>query len=453
MSRDIERASAIVVGAGIAGLTAAYRLRESGFAVTVLEAKHLPGGRMADEMRGSLYAFTGATVLFPFYRDMWTLIDELGLKDSIFPVPALGQGLADNGRDVYPVNFNETLGMLSQRELSWRSRFRLASLIPDLLAARRHVDPCLLHTAAALDDQSMSEYLTRKVGRDFVEHIVAPVYRTLWGWNIENISRAYFLSIYAHVRGRPSYRLKGGLGLLTRELAQRVPVQYNTRVRAIRRAGSDLKRVVEYSSPMGEGELRTDLVVCAVEGQNVNNIVAEQAPYEREFFSPGVPFAQFAMVIYVVKQLRNEQAIRTFFTRNHRNPISFLFTHPGNPSIPGDPPRLWVVVGTDRAPHYIGSDGGNFESSVRHFVREKYPLRDEDIVEIHEMLKDYTIAEFPPGQLRRVRQFLASQEAGPKNIYYTGEYLSNATTGGACASGNRTARQIVADWSGTGQLA
>jgi oxygen-dependent protoporphyrinogen oxidase len=140
--------SVIVVGAGIAGLTAAYRLQQAGFVVTVLEAKQLPGGRMADEMRGSLYAFTGATGLFAFYRDMWSLIDELGLKDKLLAVPALGQGVADNGREVYPMNFNKTLGMLSHRALSWRSRLRLVRLVPDVLAARRDVDPCLLHTAA-----------------------------------------------------------------------------------------------------------------------------------------------------------------------------------------------------------------------------------------------------------------------------------------------------------------
>ena len=40
--------SAVVVGGGIAGLSAAYELQESGFKVTVLEEKHLPGGRMAE---------------------------------------------------------------------------------------------------------------------------------------------------------------------------------------------------------------------------------------------------------------------------------------------------------------------------------------------------------------------------------------------------------------------
>ena len=37
---------AIVVGAGLAGLTAAMELRESGWGVTVLEARERPGGRV-----------------------------------------------------------------------------------------------------------------------------------------------------------------------------------------------------------------------------------------------------------------------------------------------------------------------------------------------------------------------------------------------------------------------
>jgi len=62
------------------------------------------------------------------------------------------------------------------------------------------------------------------------------------------------------------------------------------------------------------------------------------------------------------------------------------------------------------------------------------------------MHKDYIIASFPPGQARKVRSLLSTQEAGPKNIYYVGDYLGNATTGGALAIGRRTARKIVEHW-------
>jgi protoporphyrinogen/coproporphyrinogen III oxidase len=400
---------------------------------------------MADEMRGSLYAFTGATLLFAFFRDLWRLIAELGLSERLVAVPAMGRGMADNGAQQYPLDFNRTFGMLGQRALSWKSRLRLALLIPDFMQARRRVDPCLLHTAADMDDASLSEYLSRKVGTDFLEHIVGPVYRTLWAWNPESMSRAYFLSVYAHIRGRPSFRIRGGLGVVTRELAGRLTVRYNTRVSAIRRSGSNLQRVLEFTTPQGDATMCADLVVCAVDGASVRNIVKDMAPYEMDFFAGGIPSAQFSMIIYVFKALPAANAIRMFYTRKQRNPVCFLFAHPGT-DVAGDPPRIWALVAPDRAPHYFGLNGQEFEPVVREFVREKYPFQDHEILEAHVMQQGYTIAAFPPGQLRRVRSFLTSQEAGPKNIYYAGDYLSNATTGGACASGERVARQIVADW-------
>ena len=165
----------VVVGAGIAGLTAAYDLKKAGYQVTVLEAKDIPGGRMAEKLEGSFMKYTGATGLFRFYKDMWDVIAELGLSERLMPYPKMGSGIANNTKETYALDFNQTLGMLRHPALSLRSRLRLASLIPDFMQARRAVDPCLIHTAAAFDDESMAEYLTRKIGADFLENVVAVV--------------------------------------------------------------------------------------------------------------------------------------------------------------------------------------------------------------------------------------------------------------------------------------
>jgi monoamine oxidase len=49
----------IVVGAGLAGLTAAYRLQESGYDVHVFEARHRPGGRVLTAQLGESYEELG----------------------------------------------------------------------------------------------------------------------------------------------------------------------------------------------------------------------------------------------------------------------------------------------------------------------------------------------------------------------------------------------------------
>lgn len=94
--RNGQRKRVVVVGAGIAGLTAAYELQKAGCAVTVLEAKDIPGGRMAEKLEGSFMKYTGATGLFRFYEDMWELIAELGLSERLMLYPKMGSGIANN---------------------------------------------------------------------------------------------------------------------------------------------------------------------------------------------------------------------------------------------------------------------------------------------------------------------------------------------------------------------
>jgi monoamine oxidase len=48
--------TAVVIGAGLSGLTAAYRLRRDGWQVVVLESEPVPGGRVRS-MRAGGYLF------------------------------------------------------------------------------------------------------------------------------------------------------------------------------------------------------------------------------------------------------------------------------------------------------------------------------------------------------------------------------------------------------------
>ncbi len=435
----------VVVGAGIAGLTAGYDLKKAGYEVTVLEAKDIPGGRMAEKMEGSFMKYTGATGLFRFYEDMWDVIAELGLGERLMPYPKMGSGIANNTAETYDLDFNQTFGMLKHPALSLRSRLRLASLLPDFVRARRAIDPCLIHTAVDFDDESMSEYLRRKVGADFLENVVAVVYRNLWAWNVEQASKAYFLMIYPHVRNRPSYTFTTGFGTLTRALAERLDVRFNTRVRSIELGDDCEGRTVIYDGPQGPQRLAADIVVCALPGNAVAGVVADQTPWEKSFFAD-VPYAQYAMVAYVLKNRpAKEFDIRTFHTRRHQTPISFIKTFPGSER-PGDPSRLWLVLAPDRQRHYLDKDGSNLDRVARHWAKQIYPSLEQDLKEVHEMYANYIIASFPPGQARKVRSLLSVQEAGPKNIYYVGDYLGNATTGGALAIGRRTARKVVEHW-------
>jgi monoamine oxidase len=86
----------IVVGAGLAGLAAARRLRRHDLEVVVVEARERVGGRLE---HGRVDAHTvvelGGQWIGPTQHEMYTLVDELGLET--FPTHTAGAGLLEVG--------------------------------------------------------------------------------------------------------------------------------------------------------------------------------------------------------------------------------------------------------------------------------------------------------------------------------------------------------------------
>lgn len=82
-----------VVGAGMAGLTAASELTRSGLSVRVLESCPRVGGRMTSFRHDGYTVDTGAEQISPSgYRATWELLSRLGMGDV--EVPRLGGSVA-----------------------------------------------------------------------------------------------------------------------------------------------------------------------------------------------------------------------------------------------------------------------------------------------------------------------------------------------------------------------
>ncbi|HEX5805875.1 MAG TPA: FAD-dependent oxidoreductase, partial [Macromonas sp.] len=72
-----------VIGAGMAGLTAAYRLQQAGAQVEVFEREPVAGGRVATVRKNGFVIDTGAILLSAQYQRTLALVGELGLQAQL----------------------------------------------------------------------------------------------------------------------------------------------------------------------------------------------------------------------------------------------------------------------------------------------------------------------------------------------------------------------------------
>src|ERR1700758_575634 len=116
--------SVVVVGAGLSGLAAAYRLQRADATVTVLESASGPGGRVQTERHADYIVDTGPDALTAGYASYLGLVQDLGLADRLVDTSAV-IGLVRGGRliDLDPAKllrlpFTPALSMLAKLRLA-----------------------------------------------------------------------------------------------------------------------------------------------------------------------------------------------------------------------------------------------------------------------------------------------------------------------------------------------
>src|SRR5262249_30604847 len=119
--------------------------------------------------------------------------------------------------------------------ISASTRAKLPALQADLDRIRQEVDPCLLSTGTAYDDESLGAYYDRMLGAEASSELqrywIEPAL-SWWGWPAYQTSRIALLSWLAQQQAE-FVAPRGGIGVLTRKLTSLLPVKLLTSVRYI----------------------------------------------------------------------------------------------------------------------------------------------------------------------------------------------------------------------------
>ncbi len=216
----VKSPRAVVAGAGIAGLTAAYRLRQAGWEVEVFEAEPRAGGRVETIVQHGYCVDTGATAFAARYPIATQLARELGLP-IVDTAPYLG--VYRDGR-VRLLRLDRLIRSgLRTDVLSLFTKLGLARVVLDV--ARASLRGMLSYEdlrAAPLDNETARSYVRRPAGAEADTYFGEPITRALLLADSDKVSRVELMSgLVNAVAGRLS-TLAGGQAAIIDALMSRV---------------------------------------------------------------------------------------------------------------------------------------------------------------------------------------------------------------------------------------
>lgn len=254
--QKVSNPDAIVVGAGLSGLSAAHVLKRAGLDVLVLEARDRPGGRTGImEVDGVIFDIGGEWV-DEAHTEIRDLAAELGIGLYACQRRKEGARWYVNGR------------MSNEMPLSGNDAEVYDRMNGALVETASALDPESYWKAAPEKDVSVEDWLQdagmSEAGIHTVETLVSTCGSTV---PLDRMS-LYSYAVKLATRGGPGkgneYRVRGGAGSIARELARRLEghVLYSSPVTKVLQSGDEVE--VRWMSESGPAAASAPRVIIAV---------------------------------------------------------------------------------------------------------------------------------------------------------------------------------------------
>jgi protoporphyrinogen oxidase len=438
--RDAPEAVA-VIGAGAAGLAAAWTLLDAGIPVEVFDARERPGGRLRTERFADVDVDVGAQFLASHQSETHRIIREIGATSLIQPAP--GRDALWRNRRAHPIQYGSVSSMLTSGALPARLKFRMASrYVPFLHRHARVLDPNDPRPAAAagLDDGSIADWGAEHLGADFVELLARPQTAAYYGSEPETTSAALYHALASAALDLRLAWVRGGMSALAARWAEAVEergggFRYRTAIARVHghREGATIVtgdggerpcRAVVVAVPAPEAARLVDAGALAESLRAVRSApsallaVALDRPWDPGWFGAGVP--------------RTEPGGEA---------LAVVASAAGR--VPGLPPENRRVALVFPAPDAVESGPAAPKDVFHDWWRPARPIVGGPEAERARVYReDRGHALFPPGfgaLLERVRT-----ARRPPRVFLAGDWLVSPTIEGAVRSGIEAARALLA---------
>jgi len=350
-----------IIGSGIAGMTAAYKLHQQGHDIAVFEANNYIGGHTATmdvEYAHQRYAVDTGFIVFNdwTYPNFIALLNELGVEwqysDMSFSLRCERTGLEYNGTSIN--------SLFAQRLNALRPSF--LGMIRDILRFNDHARQSL----PTLDENiTLNDFLKQgKYSTAFIERYIVPMGRAIWSASesaMLNFPARFFVDFFErhgflNVDNRPRWRaIKGGSREYMKKLYKPFESQIylNSAITGVERNATDVRVRTKH------GDVHTfDYVVFACHSDQALRMLQNPSADELNILSafpyqendvllhtdtrmlPRKPLARAAWNYHLLKSNQDRVALTYDMNvlQNLDAPLKFLVTLNRNEDI--DPARV-----------------------------------------------------------------------------------------------------------------
>jgi len=177
----------VIVGAGIAGLSAAYELQKRGMSFVILERGPRAGGVILSEKIGEYTIDGGPDSLLTQKPEAIRLCEELGLGDRLVPTSPPRLAFIQRAGRLHPLPASSVLGIPTRLGpfirtglFTWAGKLRMGA---ELFVPPRRDD----------GDESIGSFMRRRFGDEAVTYLAEPLLAGIHAGDVERLSiRALF---------------------------------------------------------------------------------------------------------------------------------------------------------------------------------------------------------------------------------------------------------------------
>jgi protoporphyrinogen/coproporphyrinogen III oxidase len=295
MSTPNKQKHVVIIGGGLAGLSAAWYLQDSDCRVTIVEASNNIGGKVQSQIldtpSGEAIIETGPDGFLTRKPWAYQLAQDIGLSDELIGVndtPERIYILTKNGLQSMP----KGMYLLVPTDLDAFRQSDMFTLGGKLrMAVEQYIPP-----KADDEDESLADFITRRLGAEALDKLGEPLLAGVFNAdpdkqsilatfpNFRKIEREYgslikgMQAIQARQTSSPSQpplvSFKGGMGTFAKKLSEELTcdIRLNSSVQAIMQADNG------YSIALDDTTLHADQLIIATQADTASQLMKTIAP-------------------------------------------------------------------------------------------------------------------------------------------------------------------------------